>query len=258
MTNNQNDGIHPKIFISPLENNQTNQHLYRTNYMTQFIEQQQRVNDKITNSFSDVYNVMKDSKTEQHQYFEHLISQIDKQEHTHVQFRDRMLHQEQASHSILDRVLQLETLNHEIRKKLESDDLIHQAIIDGLTSQDHFGQQVSQGIKENENMLDSIISQLARQEELYQQLTEKIGLQDAFHQTIIERLDHQEALTQKITRQIDHLKSVIFERFSFITEKIENSLKFTSNYLFSFMTKGKNKQEHGEMVENTEEYTKHQ
>ncbi|MBM6619473.1 hypothetical protein [Bacillus suaedaesalsae] len=247
----RNNRIKPKLFTSSINNANSNQHLYRTSPMTKFIEEQQKVNERISESYTDVYDLMKVAKTEQNKYFTEVITQIQKQEHTQTRFGNRMEQQELVNQTLLDRILHLEKINLEMKKKLESDEIIHQAILDGLTAQDNFGQKISQKIFENEGMLDTINDQLSKQEELYKNLSETLALQEAFHKTIMERLDQQEAITQKISRQIDHLKSIIFERFSFITEKLENSWKTTSNYLFGYLSKSDDKHETEEEFEET-------
>lgn len=227
----------PKLFTSSLKHSQSNQESYKTSPITKFIEEQHKVNERMSNSFTDVHQLMKVVKSEQNQYFNEVISHIQKQELAHSQFGNRMDQHELVSKTLLDRIHHLEKLHLEMKKKLESDELIHQAILDGLTAQDSVGQRVSQKLLDNEGMLDTINEQLTKHEQLYEKLSETLGLQEAFHQTIMDRLDQQEAVTQKISRQIDHLKGVIFERFSFLTEKLENSWKITSNYLFGFLSK---------------------
>lgn len=233
-----NKNIYPKVFIAPTKApDSSNQNLYRTNYITQFIEQQQTMNKKMSCSFKDMNQHMLESKLEHKHYFDKMLSQISKQEDSHQHFTNRMENQENASQSILARVQQLERLNYEIKNTLEGDGLVNQAIMDQLSAQDHFSQEISNKLKENDKLLESINSQLKKQEELYESLTEKLSLQDVYHQTVMDRLESQEALVQKVTRQLDNLKGIIFERFSNLSEKVENSLKSTSNFLFRFITK---------------------
>ncbi|KAA0550027.1 hypothetical protein FZW96_01400 [Bacillus sp. BGMRC 2118] len=233
----RNQKMMPKLFTSSIKNPDSNQKLYRTSQLSKFIIDQQNVNQQITESFKGVQQEMKVNKSEQEQYFHEVISQIQKQEHMQSHFDNRLVQHELINRTLLDRIQHLEKINEEIKLKLESDTAIHQAILDGITAQDHFGQRVSQKIGENEDMLDSINAQLTKQEELYENLSQTLELQEAFHQTIMDKLDQQEALTQKISRQLDHLKSIIFERFSYVTEKIEHSWKTTSNYISGFFSK---------------------
>jgi hypothetical protein len=256
MTIFQNKKVYPKVFISSSQENKLlNQDLYRTNYMKQYIEQQQNMNQTLSDSFHQVNQQLMDSKVEQQHYFNQLFSKFAVHDENHLQFQNRIEDQEQANKSIFERVQHLEKFSYDLRSKVDSDELMNQAIMDGLTSQNHFIQEIVQNFKTNDQTLESIHLQLARQEELYHNLTEKLEIQEAFHQILMERLDNQEAIAQKITRQLEYLKGVIFERFSHLTDKIETTLKFTTN-LFRFKPNTASEYVKDKEEDVHEEYTK--
>ncbi len=231
----QNKDLLPKVFISlSTETECPNQNLYRTNYIKQFIEQQEDANEKATKSMKSINQNISDNQKKQEEYFSIISSQLTQQDELLLNFNDQIINQELANQATLVKMENVEKLNHDLKNKLESNDLINQVIIDQLSNQDHITQEIARNMQDNEVMLKSISLQLVRHEELQQQLNEKLELQEVFHQVILERINHQEALTEKITRQIEHLKGVVFERFSHLSDKLEASLKHTSNFILDF------------------------
>ncbi|WP_246941604.1 hypothetical protein [Bacillus pinisoli] len=241
----------PKLFTSSLDRSLSNQILYKTNYIKEYMEQQKEMTETLSASISRVNDDIHTTKLEQQNFFHHLVT---KQENSNIQLHNRLGNQEETSKSILDRVAHVEQLSHDLRKKMTNDELMNQVIFDGLHSQDQVSKELANHLKSNDQTLEFIHQQLVNQEELCKTLSEKLEIQEAFHQTVLERLDSQEALTQKISRQLEHIKGVIFERFSTITEKLENSIKYTASF---FLPKSETAQlSQDEVDQVNKEYTK--
>ncbi|CAM4078550.1 hypothetical protein [Lederbergia lenta] len=41
---------------------------------------------------------------------------------------------------------------------------------------------------------------------------------------------------EKVVRQIDHIRSILFERMTYLAEKVENGYRLTSSYVYKLMT----------------------
>jgi len=72
--------------------------------------------------------------------------------------------------------------------------------------------------------------QLEKQEERYDEIAKQLEVQEVFHSTVMERLDVQEALTQKLIRQLENLRTVVYERASFISQRVEENFKKNKNH----------------------------
>src|SRR5699024_12866080 len=53
---------------------------------------------------------------------------------------------------------------------------------------------------------------------------------------MLDRLENQEALMEKFHRQISEFRSILFERSSFLAEKIEDSYNLTSSYFYQLVS----------------------
>ena len=73
-------------------------------------------------------------------------------------------------------------------------------------------------------------------QEFKEQIAKQILQQEDVQQAFMSRLDNQEGMTEKMVRQLDHLRSMLYERTNFLTEKIENSYTMTTSYLAKLLT----------------------
>lgn len=84
----------------------------------------------------------------------------------------------------------------------------------------------------NREIADQIKEYRLNSERISQQLTE----QEKSQVEVLKKLDNQEALTEKMLRQMSNLRSTLFERTNDLAEKIEDSYKITSSYLYQILT----------------------
>jgi hypothetical protein len=225
----------PRLYTLDIENKKGNQQLLKINPVTQFINKQDYINDQLYETVQEVTSMLKSNKEEQLQYFQQLINQIKKQELTTNHVNNRVESFENTSESLLEKIKILEKQNEALSKQIEGDNQINQALIEQLTAQ--YSDQLVSKLEHHDTVVFELSEEVKKQQTIYETINEKLDMQEIFHKTLLERMEHQEALTQKIVRQIDHLKSIIYERFSHFAEKIENNMKLTTSYLFSFMTK---------------------
>lgn len=102
-------------------------------------------------------------------------------------------------------------------------------------------------IKENKKLQDRIDKETSSNQEIVKQIEqikrsnkgilEQIRQQEIVDQNLFIRLENQEAVSEKLVRQIDNLRSVLYERTNFLTEKIEEGFKLTSVYLYQLLTR---------------------
>ncbi|MBA2875326.1 hypothetical protein [Thermaerobacillus caldiproteolyticus] len=133
-------------------------------------------------------------------------------------------------------------------KQIQQDETLKQAILDSLTVQEIATKNLAQQVTSQEQLYQDLLARLESQEKLFQTLAEKLELQDVFHETIIKRLDDQEAVNHKVVRQLDNLKEIVFERCSYVVEKIETAVKQLCSSLLRIPSKKQDREQHEEPV----------
>jgi hypothetical protein len=193
-----NRDVEPKLLKvqSGLDQSKS-QNIYRTNQVQDFIKQQQNINVELKDFMKDLHHSVHNSKQEQASHFESISSLI-------------MTHQDQYQ---------------QLLTKMEKDEVVKKAIMDSLLIQETAANKFSQELENQENLYHELISQLKSQELLFKKIDKKLELQEVFHKTLLESVDNQEAVNFKVLRELENLKSAIFERFSFLIEKMETNYK---------------------------------
>ncbi|MDR0137539.1 hypothetical protein RFW18_07230 [Metabacillus idriensis] len=238
MSNNDSHHDQSKAYLTiPSTGSTSNQEFFRVNYMQDYLKHQQQVNTELSHAVNALNSLLHESRKEQKQHYHAVYRQLEKQEAVTSPLLSNIEIQQSASKILSERLEILENSNTEMMSKLISEGHVSQAIIDQLTLQDQSIRELSGRFKTYESLQEKIIDQLDSHAELKEQIKNRLELQEVFHQSVIERINHQEALTEKISRDIAHLKSVIFERVSYLVEKAEENVKITIEYIFNLFTK---------------------
>lgn len=229
----------PKLYksISANLSDTSNQEKFRVNYMQEFVNQQKKINGKLSEEAEIVSKFVRESNINQKTHFQEIFSQLEKQESITNPLIQNMEEQQASTSIILERLKSMDKMKEELLKKIEDEGLLNTTIIDQLTFQDQSIQGLSRKFDEYEQRHIETGSQLTSQAELNKQILEKLELQEAFHQTIVDRLNQQEALTQKISRELDNLKAIFFERVTHIVDKIDENYKLTTSYFANIMAR---------------------
>src|SRR5699024_8050790 len=93
-----------------------------------------------------------------------------------------------------------ERMKHTTMVEQSHDELIHQ-MNEFVTTYEHLSKKMDDQITKQQIIIDQMSTQAETQDDLNK------------------RLENQEALTEKLLRQVDHLRSILFERVSFLAEK---------------------------------------
>lgn len=228
----------PTIFKNPSTLKlSSNQESFRKNYLQEFIKQQSDMNASLKNSSIEVNMLVNETKVEQLQQFSHVIKQLDQQNQRTTPLLENINKQEEIYHTLLERFEAVDQFNDKLIKKYENEGLINQVIVDQLTIQDTEINQISKKVEEYRNLNYSLTEQLEEQIRINGDILNSIELQESFHKTILERLDHQDAINQKMSREIDNLKATLFERISFVVDKIEENYKQITGYITQLFSK---------------------
>ncbi|EIJ78137.1 hypothetical protein PB1_11274 [Bacillus methanolicus PB1] len=237
MTLYVNGKMEPKLYITQSSPQDPNQNLFHLNYVSQFIEQQQSVNQQLNDSFQEVNGLLKNAKSEQTNYFEEVLNRFEHQETFSEHLASLLKKHEQTSRVILERLHELEQLQKGIEKQAVGEGLVHQAILDQLSFQDQRFEGLATKLEEYGRLNQEFKHQLENQQSIFNDISQKLNNEEIYHKTVMERLDQQDALSHKLLRQLDHLKENIFERFSQISEQLQLHFRISASYFISFFSK---------------------
>ncbi|MEE6451030.1 hypothetical protein RAH41_10700 [Gottfriedia acidiceleris] len=213
-----NKNEHPDVF----KNNETiqtpNQGLVRHNYLAELMEEQQKNNMNLEKSISELkprYEQLEELQTNQWNHVKNQINSLIGSNREREQFEKIMIQRLNTSdkneslekQSLIDKMISLNEAYTELAKRLEKSESDNQAL---------------------SLQLDKLIE---KQNEVAHGLLQ----QEEFQHGVLDRLDTQEAMMDRISHQLNNIRSIIFERASYITTKLEDSYKLTTDYIYKFI-----------------------
>ncbi|MHC0035613.1 hypothetical protein [Pseudoneobacillus sp. C159] len=226
-----------KVFTPKKRDNLSNQQSYRLNYLSEYLSEQMKQNQSITENLNKITSSMNETQKDQVIKMNEIISGQQQQTLQSNQFINKILSQEKINEEIITSLNQLKGNHIEMGKSLQTEQQINQAILDQLNFQDQQFRETNKRLENYVTLATKLSEQLLIQEQILKGMGQKLDVQDVYHTTVMNKLEKQEALNEKIIRQIDHLKSIVYERATLILEKVEQSFQSTSEYFQEIFTK---------------------
>lgn len=238
-----------KLFTNDEEHlTDNNQDSFRLNYLQDLLKQQAVINEQLSdqsrtmeNKLSSSYQAMNHQvqilKSSHQKQYENVLHQMQVQDTLISKFILFTEKQESNNAIILERLSSLEESNTTIVQLLQQEEALHEEMLNQLHYQDASTQSLARKLDVLETFSEQLTEKMATQELVNEELDKKMDVQEMFHNTVMERLDQQEALTDKMMRQLDSLKSAIYERASYLSEKFETQFKLIAKPVQSFFLK---------------------
>lgn len=195
----------------------SNQQVFKLNYLQNILEEQSTINKTLTHSVEQVNQSIEKSNDHHQRSLNQMFMKLEEQAIISNQLKQYILQQEEIKKELLDRMNTVERTSLALMDKFEADSLLTEAILKQQSTQDDALMKISANLEENE----SVAEQLKKHEVLYEDFAKKIEVQEIYHKTVMERLDQHEGLIRKLHGELDHLRSIVFERTTYILEKLE-------------------------------------
>ncbi|PEJ57771.1 hypothetical protein CN692_11830 [Bacillus sp. AFS002410] len=213
-----NKNEHPDVFKNNEKIQIANQGLVRHNYLAELMEEQQKNNMNLEKSISDLkphYEQLEELQTNQ---WNHVINQINSlivSNHEREKFDSAMIQR-----------LQILDANESLEK---------QTLIDQMISLNKAYTDLTKRLEKSESDNQTLSLQLNQLIEKQNEVAHSLLQQEEFQHGVLDRLDTQEALLERVSHQLNNIRSIIFERASYLTTKIEDSYKLTSDYIYKLI-----------------------
>jgi hypothetical protein len=224
-----NNGAHPDVYKNNEKIPEPNQAFSRKDFLTELMKEQQEANITLRKSFDALKTY----------YHKQELTQVNQWNQIGSQINDltiNNLHHEEFETQVLRWLKSLDDKNINLQKTMENELSIKKAMIDQINSLSESNQEIAKQFQQHEEASEKLSFQLNEQLGLQKEVAEKLANQEEFQTDVIKRLDNQEALTDKISRQLNHIRSILFERTTYLATKVEDGYKLTSSYVYKLMT----------------------
>ncbi|WP_017381646.1 hypothetical protein [Paenisporosarcina sp. TG-14] len=224
-----NTGKHPDI----LKNNghivDQNQSFFKRDHLSELLMEQQKTNETLNQSFSELKDLFEKQESKQTSHWKYIQKGISEQKKVNFQHR-------KVDNHVLEWLKELDAKDSNLQVTLENDLLLKQELMNTMETLSHSNLEVVTELDKVGLANEVLDLKVNEQLDLQKQITQQISKQEDTQKVLLSRLDNQEALTEKILRQIDHFRAILFERTSYLAEKIDTGYNYTTSYFSKLMT----------------------
>ncbi|WP_085993866.1 hypothetical protein [Oceanobacillus senegalensis] len=199
---------HQEIYKSNNMIQEPNQGFFIKNHTEEMVKEQKQVNDSLSKSLNELKEIYK------------------QQEKRWSQYDNENVRQKAVENKVLDQLQKIDSSYENLDYTVQSQQINQNELMDELKNVSIIQENIQKQLKEYSKLSEEWNKQLTDHMEFQSELSEQIKDQDKNQQEIVKRLNNQEALTQKITRQLEHLRTILFERTSHLSDKMEDISSF--------------------------------
>ncbi|WP_186575854.1 hypothetical protein [Aquibacillus kalidii] len=217
---------HPDVFKNECTIKEPNQGIYKKNYLTDLVEEQQKMNEEL-NKLKKSYNQQTSNQSYQ---WNNLLAELE-------DLRERNDAQVKFEQDALEWFSKLAKESKMMQNEQGQEKEVTQHLVEEVNKIADMNHEIVQYMQSQEAKNQHLTSEINEILGLQEQVVSKISTQADDQTTIQHRLDNQEALMEKLSRQVTDFRSILYERTNHLAEKIENSLNLTSSYLYKVLSR---------------------
>ncbi|WP_284140592.1 hypothetical protein [Virgibacillus sp. LDC-1] len=252
---NAND--HPGVFKNEASIKPNNQDYFKTDYMSDMIGEQRRLNASFSQSFTmlqEMYKVQEQSFSNQWESITQKLQQLLEKQEKRENMETKTVQQLKAldeKQTALQGIVQagedeMARLQENIQTIIDAEKLLADhfqqmhaseedivARLKQLTSDDRVAKEKLNAVEELTIQLDRKVDSIQTQQTT---MAEQMAGQQKEQQVIRTEMDEQLALLQKVGRQVEQMRSILYERANYLAEKVEEGYQLTSSYIYQLFT----------------------
>ncbi|KAA0964958.1 hypothetical protein FQ087_01125 [Sporosarcina sp. ANT_H38] len=219
-----NKNGHPDVFKNNADILGWNQEHYKIDPVAEWMKEQREMTHAVGDQFNIMETLLKQQKNAQSNQLKSIHNRLN-------EIKESDFRHEKFGNDVMESLKKVETKNKLLQRTLMHEQIINRELIGKVN-------EVSQSNEEIVNRMETLTS---ADEEIMVKMNEQLDYQKLLSEQILEqkdvqndmlsRLDNQEGLLGKVIRQLDYLRSVLFERTNFLSEKIEGGYSITSSYI---------------------------
>lgn len=206
-----------------------NQEYFKSDYWKEMLQEQSKVNESFQTALKKMKANMQEQRLHEEKRWQEIVLDV-------VELKDNSNRHYQFEKQTREWITILENNSQELHRIVTENSSINQEILDEIHRIHQSNGEIMEQLMKYEKVnreLSGKMSDLANKQDI---MVEKVATQSDNHDNVIQHLENHEALMEKSNRQLDNLRSILFERTSFIADKIEESYKLTSSYIYKFLT----------------------
>lgn len=224
-----NTQTHPNLFKNNARLSEPNQSYYKSDYLKELLREQDKVNHSFQKSMKDLRRSLQSHQISESKRWQEVSKDLE------------LIKEKNKQHQIFEKqtrewMIMLERNSQELHRIVENNSTINEDILKEINQIHQSNEQIMQQIMNVYQANEQFSNKMDELSDQQKSIAEQVMKQDDKQNNVIDRLENQEALMEKSYRQLSTLRSILFERTSFVAEKIEESYQLTASALYKFLS----------------------
>ncbi|WP_141554365.1 hypothetical protein [Virgibacillus ndiopensis] len=224
-----NKGEHPDVFMNQGSIAEPNQDYFKMDYFQELVKEQKRLNESLLTSYRNLNFGFNEQKITQARRWQDIGNEL-------AALKETNLQHEKFESNAMEWLTMLDENSEKMKEMLEQEGLLKQEVIDQINHVSKSNQDIVHQLGKYETTNQQLTIQLEELFDLHKQMSDKFSKHDENQNQVLNQLENQEAMMEKTFRQINNIRSILFERASFLAEKIEDSYQLTSSAVYKLLT----------------------
>ena len=225
-----NKNGHPDVFKNNADILGRNQEHYKIDLLAEWMKEQSEATHLVGDQFNIMETLLKQQKNTQSNQLKSINNRLN-------EIKESDIRHEKFGNDVMKSLKKVETKNEVLQRKLIHERIMNREFIGKVNEVSQSNEKIVNRMETLTSANEEIVVKMNEQLEYQKLLSEQLVKQEDVQKEVISRLDNQEGLLGKVIRQLDYLRSVLYERTNFLTEKIEGSYSMTSSYISKLLTR---------------------
>lgn len=225
-----NKNGHPDVFKNNADILGRNQEHYKIDPIAEWMKEHREASHSVGEQFNIMETLLKQQKNTQSNQLKSIHNRLN-------EIKESDFRHEKFGKDVMKSLKKVETKNEMLQRTLIHERIMNREFIGKVNEVSQSNEEIVNSIEMLTSANEEIVVKMNEQLDYQKLLSEQMLKQEDIQKDVISRLDNQEGLLGKVIRQLDYLRSVLYERTNFLSEKIEGSYSMTSSYLSKLLTR---------------------
>ncbi len=231
-----NKSLHPTVFKNGEMIEEINQTNFKIDPLSDWMNEQKTTTSTLEDALIALDESLGRTKNNQRNKWKSIDQQL-------LGLREHFHHHEEFEKKVLQSLKVLEVKNEGLLGMLKNEEKLSEELVTQINTITSMNTDLASQLEKSQLASITLSAKLDDQINRQNSLSDQYLKQGKVQFEIMKRLDIQEGLTEKVLRQLSNLRSIVFERSSFLAEKIEHL------YVLTTSNKAKLNEKPSEMIE---------
>jgi hypothetical protein len=225
-----NKNGHPNVYKNNADILGRNQEHFKIDPVAEWMKEQREATHSVDDQFNIMETLLKQQKNTQSNQLKSIHNRLN-------EIKESDFRHEKFGIVVMKSLKKVETKNEMLQRTLIHERIMNREFIGKVNEVSQSNEEIVNRMETLTSANEEMVVKMNEQLDYQKLLSEQMLKQEDVQKDVISRLDNQEGLLGKVIRQLDFLRSVLYERTNYLSDKIEGIYSMTSSYISKLLTR---------------------